>query len=630
MKKPIKITLLIVSVLIFIFLMLPFIFPSADSEKAAQRAAADAVTPQIFSSNPLAKLVNRLARLFGRQPTSRAAVASQGAQPLTDDLYADARAAGYSDSDVDMEDVEADPEEIAQAFEDAALQNTEGEWVLIRQQAPEGSASGMHEINIKENAYDRYVKQERAARYNPAAARAKNEVPDSKLARMFRPIKRFLGMEEEPKPANSTLLTDNRSSGSSTAGGASVPLRTLNSSSGRSGSYGGAGTMGAAYFRHPAADLLAMIDPTRASRQAADVVADGAFPNPQNAEEAAQKEEVRQQEQGRAFSKLTQKMSERLTRTAQGQQPEDKLIETFGCKTTKAVTSSTSQTCDENAEPPNPAPSMDIEAVKTQNKALFLERTQYNLPPAPLTVILSKAEHSKELMDTLNDYASTAQSTEIYRYMLESTDCAKQSCFWVANSIQTSPDLKEIVEGAGPTFKGDPLGKYDRIKQGFTEKKLASLPPTATDEELEKARMQADKFATPYVLYTAEELKALQNNDKAFIAGKGNADQVTALYFAKAADAQQFAKESGEAPLFFYGRNGEALNGDNGASADRAAQLTNDMADLIIFAKQEFQQATGQANSQAVSGQMGPRMQALMQALEQQKKDFNQRQGIKK
>lgn len=625
MKKPIKITLLVIAILVFIFLMLPFIFPSAETEKAAQRAAADAVTPQIFTSNPLAKLVNRLARFFGRNPVPRSGIASaNNVQPLTDALYADARVT--ENADADSTNLEADPEAIAQAFENAALQNSEGEWVLIRQQAPEGSAGGMHEVNVKENAYDRYVKQERAARYNPAAAaaRAKNEVPDSKLARMFRPIKRFFGLDEEPRMADTTLLTDDRTNGSSAAGSADAPLRTLNSSSRSGGGASGAGTMGSAYFRHPAADLLSMIDPTRAARNAANIIADGAFPNPKSAEEAAQKDEIRQGANGRVLNELSQKLSEQLTRTAQGQPAEDKIIETLGCGT-KALTTSPSTDCD--VEHDTPASTMDVTTVKNQNKELFLQRTQYNLPPAPLTVVFSKAGGNEQLAAALEELGG--ESVEVYQYMLNTTDCVSQSCFWVANSIQTTPDLKEIVEGAGPTFKGDPLGKYDRIKQEFTAQKMANLPEDADEEARQKAQTQADRAATPYVLYTAKELMELQNNDKAFIAGKGNVDQVTALYFAKAGDAQQFAHESGEAPLFFYGKDGSVVNGDNGSPQDRATQLTNDMADLIIFAKQEFQQATSQAGTQAISDQMRPRMQALIQALEQQKKDFNQRNGKK-
>ncbi len=625
MKKSIKITLLVIAIAVFIFLMLPFIFPSSETENAAQRAAADAVTPQIFTSNPLAKLVNRLARFFGRQPAPRSAVAANATQPLTDALYADARAAGDSSANADVTDMENDPEAIAQAFENAALQNEEGEWVLIRQQAPEGSASGMHEVNVKENAYDRYVKQQRAAQYTPSSSKVKNKVPDSKWARMFRPIKRLFGMDDTASPASTTLQIDGRANSSSGGGSAEGPLRTLNSSSGRSGGAAGAGTMGSAYFRHPAADLLAMIDPNRAARNAADMIADGAFPNPQNPDEAAQKDELRQQAQGNVLSNLSKKLSEQLIRTAQGQQPEDKLQETFSCGAKALTSTATDKPCGPGGEntPASPS-SIDVEIVRNKNKELFLERTKYNMPPAPLTVVLSKADATPQ--QDLLDY----KAGEIYAYMLENTDCSSQSCFWVANATQTTPDLKETVEASGATFKGDPLGKYDQIKQGFTEQKMANLPEDASEKDREEARTQADRFATPYVLYTTQDILTLQQNDKNFVAGRGNADQVTALYFSKAADAQQFMKESGEPPLFFYGKDGAVVDADNGSTIDRSAQLTNDMADLIIFAKQEFQQATSQAGKQAISSQMGPRMKELMQALEQQKKAFDQRNGARK
>ena len=64
MKKWIKYLLIAVCVALFLFLMLPFLVPSAPQEANLARQGQKA-TPQIFTSNPLTSIVSRLARLFG-------------------------------------------------------------------------------------------------------------------------------------------------------------------------------------------------------------------------------------------------------------------------------------------------------------------------------------------------------------------------------------------------------------------------------------------------------------------------------------------------------------------------------------------------------------------------------------
>ena len=78
MKKITKIILTFVCCLVVLFLLLPFLVPSKAGmgKQANDSENTEVADPQIFTSNPLAKLVQRLARVFKKgksAPTSPSA-----------------------------------------------------------------------------------------------------------------------------------------------------------------------------------------------------------------------------------------------------------------------------------------------------------------------------------------------------------------------------------------------------------------------------------------------------------------------------------------------------------------------------------------------------------------------------
>ena len=172
------------------------------------------------------------------------------------------------------------------------MQNEDGEWVLVRQRTPETSHAGMHEISVKENAYDRYVKQERLARFSPTSSAAqREEVPESKLARLFNPIKRFFGFGESAA-ATGALQGDALASASARGMGktdgfgnnarAKNPLQLSKAKSMRQ-------EMERFNSLQNGSDrsvrLSDLVNTSRTARDAAEMVANSMYPNPQTPQE---------------------------------------------------------------------------------------------------------------------------------------------------------------------------------------------------------------------------------------------------------------------------------------------------------------------------------------------------------
>ena len=182
-KKTIgKVIIVILGVAIVGFLLLPFLDNSSTTTQAKK------ATPQIFTSNPLSSLVRKVYGLFARNSKKRAAAARMAYEQtkqgiLTDGVRADDL---HANSLPGSTQVNATYDQYA----DAEFINEDGEWILVRQTTPESSQRGMHEINTSDSAYDRYVRQARAARWTGHTATPQQEIPDSKWARMWNPISR--------------------------------------------------------------------------------------------------------------------------------------------------------------------------------------------------------------------------------------------------------------------------------------------------------------------------------------------------------------------------------------------------------------------------------------------------------
>lgn len=680
MKKIAKILFLAGCIALFLFLILPFLEPPSIQDGTRSDKPAS-VLPQIFTNNPLTRWVQRLARAWGIGQTPSQQPAPRNGAAETDARYAKAYTAGTEDSaapnvpdqapDQNQDNPPADPDQANSQF---FLQGEDGEWVLVRQRAPEAAHSGMHEINVKENAYDRYVKQERLARFTPTAQQARpTEVPDSKLARLFTPIKQFFGLET-PKAASSGALqagqTQALASARKTTRSGGIPRNTdkqarqfNRAQEAEIALRSGQATPGNPLYQRVErmSDLLNTHD---VIQQAADSVAESAVPGTGTGNVQQQRAQIAQQQKEKYEALTKQRLVEDLAQRGATAAPQDVLPKTTAnCYIDEGLLQEPLNRC---MRPPE---EKELNQLGQENRAHFAERTSINLPQnAQLVPILGVADSSSlnqiapELTEETAPNDAQIPTKQFYQYMLQRTPCSGASCFWVANNLEATPaqqsaagmPLVETIQAAGLRFAGDPLQKFAKLKADFVAAQLAAKPE-ATEEEKEKIRQAAEQAAPPYVLYTQEDVKQL-----ARLAGSGS--QATSIYFADAADARAFADQYGYDVPFFYGKDGHQvlsliqkpaetpdsaslqLNGhsfgmfninatDPGtdmALQQRARQLIDDLADNTITRQNIRREIEQDASQQVVQNTVAPAVQQLQENLKQEMSDFKQNNTIGK
>ncbi len=196
-----KIIIVVLSLAILFFLLLPFLdHPAASGSSGAKKA-----TPQIFTSNPLSELVQKVFALFKKDkpqaPTYPAEMTDEMLASLTPEEQQ--KYALQRSEEKDASNFEYSSEvDASYNYGEAGMVNEDGEWILVRQTAPESANPGMHEVSTRDNAYEQHIRQERAARYTgKAGADAGPAIPDSKWARLWKPIKAFFTKEEDAPQA---------------------------------------------------------------------------------------------------------------------------------------------------------------------------------------------------------------------------------------------------------------------------------------------------------------------------------------------------------------------------------------------------------------------------------------------
>lgn len=631
MKKTIgKWILIVVCVAVIIFLLLPFLETTSPQPNTA---AAPKATPQIFTSNPLTELVNRIARFFGkRQPQAPAAAPTLTAQQANEQFgvpqqpaqaYADARAA---QNYISTEQTPSATPQRKNSFENAAFQDEEGEWMLIRQKAPELGTLGMHEINSKNNAYDTYVKQERAARFTPVAqVKQKKEVPDSKFARFFNPIKRFFGFGsvEENLP-DTTRWQEQEAALLASSDGVGRSRNTTGSRFARGGNVNMEGIRGDL----PADDsangaqkpLLSYLDPEQTVEDVSSFLADSRYPNPTTNAERQEKEKYRQQRREQALNYFNERMEERLNRLAAGQEPQDELknMLELACSNSKMRPVKQS-VCGYPA--PAPATQDEIQAAKEENQALFLQKINTQMPPTAVMPIIGKATEIPPVLLSDQTSESYLRTMEIYNFMFNNSDCASRPCYWVANGIQTNTELEDATSAAAnATLKGDPLDKYSTIQQQFIEYKQAQSQ--GQPQDLQTLQQQTEDFAPAYILYTVDELKQLQARNKQAMLKQDHSAGI-AMYALSAPIAKQLTQDL-QSPTFFYGRNDAFIDADTYPTfQERSTVLTNDLADQIQFFKQVAQELRRNAAREVVEENTKARAKEIFNRAKEDRKAFD-------
>lgn len=628
MKKTIGKTFLIICICaLLIFLLLPFL----ETQETAGGQGKKAV-PQIFTSNPLTELVNRLASLFkkkNKHPAQNAALAEKVAnKDALSELYADVPAEVAARYAIESEEGGKTQTSLLQAtnfdYGNAAMQDKDGNWVLVRQTAPQANAKGIYEINTTDDAYDRYVRQERASRFTPGLD-APSRPADSALARLLTPIKNLLGKKQsnpvetiQREPTAQPVATSQGLGGNqdktpspdiirNTFSPADLPSGSTPRMTRRAPAGGAsASTAGNVYS---GGDLF---NPMLAITRASDWIA-----NHQDEEASDEEKQNNQQKLANIISQTKAELSNKLTRQVRedaGSTPaSDRLPTTIGCKGesgsfyvggTASCDTIPSITQDPNAW-------MSAEEQDKQNQQgkqklvekLNLPAGHPALPDVNLLVVLGKTKnvHPPDMENNTTDTPEQKQAKEaisrIYELMLEKQNCANEECYWIPNQLQQYPSVRETVISAGFNSVEDPLGLYSQWVPELEQKLAEETQDDDSGERFITMKEALSKNAPAYIPVTRAQMQELnrRNDDRKLLNPQTRKDHII-FYVADPQNARDMSDVFQEHPAFLvWGKDGSVFDRSaNLNTAARADILQNDLTerakDMAVFAQGVIQE----------------------------------------
>lgn len=638
MKKTAKIILIVCCAALFLFLLLPFLETQAPRTGKTEDTAK--TEPQIFTSNPLTELVGRIARFFkgrgseqrreaGTRPMTNEETAELFGQPQEGTLYASAATASNETSSQTLAAGSG-------AYADAYLQNEEGEWVLIRQTSPEGASRGMHEINVKENAYERYVQQERQARFTPVMRHPKTaEVPDSKLARVFNPIKRLFGFGED-SAASASLASWNddfaagklaSSSGLDRNGEKTSKLpktRPVNWNGFRNNPFSSMEPGGV----EAAEAFLDLINPMRAIGKSAEWLANIKYPRTDTPEQEQEKADWIDAKQNAEREQMHQEIQELLVRQSNGENSKNiiqDVVNPFSC----GDGSVTKNKCKKYPTP-------DIPAIQERSKIQFKEETGVDLPPAGVAVVLNATtlplideDSAAELEEMTGDNSDEplspeekqkSKDLEFYQFMQEKC----QDCYWVATNADADSELAQTIEAVGLTLKGDPYNRYDQYVDAYLKEQKQN---GKTDKEIKEMQQQLTQHKTAYTAYSLQDMQQMHQDTLALL-GDENAtpEQGAVPFFTHVQNAYGYYQQLENKHPLLYGQ-GSMVNG-NQELEERAQNLTGELIQFVNDAK-EIRRKMEQSNTEEGTQELvKPKIQQVQEQLKQEMQNFTENNDL--
>jgi len=565
---------------IFLFLMLPFLdkTPSATTQTVAEEKDATA-TPQIFTSNPLTNIVERIAHFFNGKKSS-----SLKRKSLADELAAGMAKAGETAGEENalmasakrndinylssktsaISDVQQYSEEDADhAFSDAMMMDEDGDWIFVRQRAPEGTATGMHEVNAHDNAYDAYVKQQRNAKWSPSTAdKLAQEVPDYSFAQKYfvNPIKNLFGRKD------STPTKGHSMGGSSVGNSADIS----SSSDGLGGKIGKQKPTTLAQFRdiedafdslHPGQrpsanrDLSSdapssaqefwaqLLNPSTAAERAGKEAADIIMPAPASPEEQAEKEKIAKTK-AEQYNELWRQRFEQMLDAAEPLDPNEFKDTLLGCHGPDTLKHS-AEICDGSHSEDQAI----ANAIRENKDALRREfglpenmdpptlqwtpiyGSVQQIPDFEVEVINSEGQYVSQMLSSV-DYIEQIQqggnedvlaqkiAYDKYQEQIKDMSCGQnQNCYLVVNKSNANGELDGVSKAivlTGQIPVADPINKNPRVQdktnKALLEKFKAQLKKKNIPEQEQQQLLQqfTDKLTqtnTPYIIYTDDELE---------------------------------------------------------------------------------------------------------------------------
>ena len=620
MKKTLfKLGFIVVCAGIIIFLLLPFLetTPPASSTLNAGKA-------QIVSSNPLNVIAKRLASLFGRskeRARSSLKQSNKWAENSANSVSYAARPAPAGQSSNLIGSSTNTPSQTIQVpltqppfdYAEASFQTDNGDWVLIRQTAPQSSSPGMHEVNVHDNPYDRYVRQERARHFAPQTPKA--EIPHSKWARITRPFKHLLGIDE-PSPVQSSPIhiqqggerlasvrgIQDKRGNITTSTGSSFPRMRMELPNITPQQWAVLTEPEREQLkeRKAARDFSQLLSGEYAARQAAEVMANAKYPFPKNEQEQKEKEEYTQRLTEENKQRIKEELMANIEKDASQAKPVDMLNSMTGCK--DASLPSVSNACTpEDTHTQMPAHLLDV--ASDQNATAFFEKTKFVLPEGlPFIMVLGPTDPST--FEQMQQNPMTAPQGEIYNFLSQQKKCDTQTCFWVPNSNQSDPSLKDAMTTVGKAkLYSDPFNTYDSLEKKFIDYKVQQLAgENASPEQIKQARQLAQKqwkdHRTNWTPFVEGDLVQLnQDNAEALRAPLDKPSDKTLIlpFIADTKTAAQASQIIG--PNFVYNRDPFQLN----SPIQAGAVFTNSLGDEVNAVKETTQKVVQPLYQQAVN-----------------------------
>lgn len=502
MKKIIfKTGFILLCVGVVVFLLLPFLETTTPAPSTSNMDQA-----QVVTENPLNAISKRIASLFGlnkerKQKTlpGQTNVAANSADGTTGNANnissasADWRASANTPhasattreapNAAQSQTIEVPPHNSAADYENASFQTDDGEWVLVQQTAPEHSAPGMHEVNVHENPYDQYVHQERARSFGPQMP--KQEIPDSKWARIIQPVKNLLGFgksSEEPSVSTRAAQHANNEKGLSLGAGSD---KLASNKGNESSSF--------SQVRLPTPDITpiewSMLTPREQqeseksdsssdksnAREVAEALGNAKFPNPRTPKERQQREDFINQKK----AELLQRMDEALLQVLE-ENNRNNTTQKIGVGNVVGCSDGVRQQegCLINPTPDNSnnMSTLSEEQETQKEKVLKTERDKNRYKISQETGTILEDDYSITVLlgpsEELNFDGLKQNAPEVakkYEYLANAKNCYENKCYWVPSSAPSDPTLKDAVSTVGRP-QGDPLDVEEQLKQQADEK----------------------------------------------------------------------------------------------------------------------------------------------------------------
>lgn len=616
-----KIIIVILAVAICFFLLLPFLEPDSADGKQAQ--AAKKASPQIFTSNPLSELVRKVYAMFSRDQRRKerarlaAAQAQQAAQPLA-----------QQDS-VHAEQATENKENTAQAaasydrYGNAEFVNEDGEWILVRQTAPEAAQRGMHDISSKENAYDKYVHLDRAAKYTPPATPAQPEIPDSKWARVWQPIKNFFTgstpksqhLAKADAPHATALGT---SAAASKATDVSLPGVQVSSDNFRVADLIN-GNDDSSF--NPIFLILdpegRIVDIATRLKETAHKVLTG-----QDADKATQAIDKEKQS---LIAYAKEHFKQQMEQDAQKAQPIEvqKALENL-CEASQATSFYTIEDqplCSAKHQQRQDVAEQDIQAAQAAGRQelrqFFIENFQIDpgtTQPVDMLVIFGKTDPQPlEEIDMDDPDNIPSEVLMKYRYLYKQKGCEEQPCYWVGRSEREDDEhvhtMKQTVDSSGLAYLGDPNNILAPLAEQYAQQNSSSSNEENGEESAENTQKtdQTWPYWVPYNLRDIEQLNQRNTPGRDKQGHPTRPESPFVVFVPSAANANKMLEALPMLPVVIYdnpqaGEPEQILSQQNQAnSLERGRQLRRRVEDRLEDGHNVLQQAGEQMQDTGTS-----------------------------